>query len=72
MADARFQELMPDVLHWFGITKIDYLISMSNTKYHAIRESGINVKERVTIPDHLIPHNAQVEIQAKKSAGYFS
>lgn len=72
VADARFQELMPDVLHWFGITKIDYLISMSNTKYHAIRESGISVKERVTIPDHLIPHNAQVEIQAKKSAGYFS
>lgn len=72
VSDARFQELMPDVLHWFGISKIDYLVSMSDMKYRAISESGICVKERVTIPDHLIPHNAHVEIQAKKSAGYFS
>ena len=41
-------------------------------KYRAICESGITVKERVTIPEHLIPGDAQVEIQAKKSAGYFS
>ncbi len=72
VADARFQELMPDVLHWFGITKIDHLISMSDMKYRAICESGITVKERVTIPEHLIPAEAQVEIQAKKSSGYFS
>ncbi|MBS0350305.1 MAG: GTP cyclohydrolase II [Proteobacteria bacterium] len=72
VSDARFQELMPDVLHWFGITKIDYLISMSEVKYRTICESGITVKERVTIPEHLIPEDAQVEIQAKKSAGYFS
>lgn len=72
VTDARFQELMPDVLHWFGITKIDHLISMSDMKYRAICESGIVIKERVTIPAHLIPGDAQVEIQAKKSAGYFS
>ncbi len=72
VTDARFQELMPDVLHWFGISKIDYLISMSDLKYRAISESGIIVKQRVTIPEHLIPSNAHVEIQAKKSAGYFS
>lgn len=28
--DMRFQALMPDVLHWMGITKVDYMISMSN------------------------------------------
>lgn len=72
VADARFQELMPDVLHWFGITKIDHLISMSDMKYRAISDSGITVKERVTIPDHLIPGDAQIEIQAKKAAGYYS
>src|SRR5262249_146298 len=26
--DMRFQELMPDVLHWLGITKIDEFVSM--------------------------------------------
>src|SRR5882672_693843 len=38
--DMRFQELMPDVLHWLGITKIDHLISMSDMKYNAITKSG--------------------------------
>jgi GTP cyclohydrolase II len=28
--DMRFQALMPDVLHWLGITKIDRFMSMSN------------------------------------------
>ena len=28
--DMRFQALMPDVLHWLGITKIDNMISMSD------------------------------------------
>lgn len=27
--DMRFQALMPDVLHWLGITKIDRMLSMS-------------------------------------------
>lgn len=70
--DVRFQELMPDVLHWFGITKIDNLVSMSDMKYKAIKQSQIEVKHRVSIPDHLIPIDAQVEIQAKKAAGYYS
>lgn len=70
--DARFQEFMPDVLHWFGIQKIDHLVSMSNMKYNAIVKSGINVLHRVSIPDDLIPADAQVEIEAKKAAGYFT
>ncbi|HEY9646889.1 MAG TPA: GTP cyclohydrolase II [Chroococcidiopsis sp.] len=70
--DMRFQELMPDVLHWLGITKIDRLVSMSNMKYNAITNSGIEVVERIPIPPELIPADAQVEIEAKKAAGYYS
>ncbi|MBX2858812.1 MAG: GTP cyclohydrolase II [Cellvibrionaceae bacterium] len=70
--DARFQELMPDVLHYFGIKTIHNLHSMSNMKYNAITGSGIEVKNRLSIPEHLIPDDALVEIEAKKAAGYFS
>ena len=34
--DMRFQELMPDVLHWLGVRRIHRLVSMSNMKYDAI------------------------------------
>lgn len=70
--DARFQELMPDVLHYFGIKKIHNLHSMSNMKYDAITRSGIIVENRISIPDELVPEDAQVEIEAKKAAGYFT
>jgi GTP cyclohydrolase II len=70
--DARFQQLMPDVLHWLGITRIDRFVSMSNMKYDAIIESGIDIGERVPIPPHLIPPDAQVELEAKKAAGYYT
>lgn len=70
--DMRFQELMPDVLHWLGIRKIHRLVSMSNMKYDAIVGSGIEVGERVNIPDDLIPADARVEIDAKMAAGYFT
>ncbi|HYZ65059.1 MAG TPA: GTP cyclohydrolase II [Acetobacteraceae bacterium] len=70
--DMRFQELMPDVLHWLGITRIDQLVSMSNLKYAPIVGSGITVVERVPIPDWLIPPEASVEMDAKKAAGYFT
>jgi len=70
--DARFQEFMPDVLHYFGVKKIHNLHSMSNMKYAAITKSGIAVVNRLSIPDHLIPADAQVEMDAKKAAGYFS
>src|SRR3954453_6695722 len=70
--DMRFQELMPDVLHWLGIQKIHRLVSMSNMKYDAIVGSGIEVGERVKIPDELVPADAKVEIEAKIAAGYFT
>jgi GTP cyclohydrolase II len=70
--DMRFQELMPDVLHWLGITKIDRFISMSNMKHDAIVKSGIEIITRVPIPDELIPPDARVEMDAKMAAGYFT
>jgi len=70
--EMRFQELMPDVLHWLGIQKIHRLVSMSNDKYDAITGSGIAVGERVKIPDALVPADARVEIEAKIAAGYFT
>ncbi|MDE2159129.1 MAG: hypothetical protein KGJ30_09410, partial [Burkholderiales bacterium] len=70
--DMRFQELMPDVLHWLGIRRIHRLVSMSNDKYDAIVGSGIEVGERVKIPDALVPADARVEIEAKIAAGYFT
>ncbi len=70
--DVRFQQLMPDVLHWLGITRIDRFISMSNLKYDAVVSSGITIDERVSIPDELVPADARVEITAKKAAGYYT
>jgi len=70
--DMRFQELMPDVLHWLGIKRIHRLVSMSNDKFDAITGSGIAVGTRVKIPDALVPADANVELQAKIAAGYFT
>lgn len=70
--DMRFQELMPDVLHWLGIRKIDRFVSMSNMKCQALEASGIEIGEQVTIPPELIPQDARVEIDAKIAAGYFA
>ncbi len=70
--DMRFQQLMPDVFHWLGITRIDRWASMSDMKHGALVEAGIEVIERVPIPNELIPDDARVEMDAKKAAGYFS
>jgi GTP cyclohydrolase II len=70
--DARFQQLMPDVMHWLGIRRIDRFMSMSNMKHDALVESGIDIGERVPIPADLIPPDAAVEMEAKKAAGYFT
>jgi GTP cyclohydrolase II len=70
--DARFQQLMPDVLHWLGVTRINRLVSMSNLKYDALVAAGIAIDTRVSIPDDLVPQDANVEMEAKKAAGYFT
>ena len=45
---------------------------MSNMKSDALRGQGIEIVEQVPIPDELIPADAQVEMDAKKAAGYFT
>jgi GTP cyclohydrolase II len=69
--DMRFQELMPDVLHWLGITRIHRFASMSDMKCDALLRQGITIDERVALPDEMIPPDARVEIEAKIAAGYF-
>ena len=34
----RFQALMPDILHWLGITKIDRMLSMSKYVFHITKD----------------------------------
>lgn len=68
--DTRFQALMPDPLHFLGVTKIHNFISMSDMKYNAIVNTGITIVNRVEIPQELVPLDAQVEITAKVYHGY--
>jgi GTP cyclohydrolase II len=70
--DMRFQELMPDVLHWLGVTRIHRFASMSDMKCEALTRQGIEIDERVPLPDHMVPPDARVEIEAKIAAGYFA
>src|ERR1700736_6380938 len=70
--DARFQQLMPDVVHWLGLKRIDRFVSMSDMKHDALTSQGIEIVERIPIPDDLVPADAHVEIAAKKAAGYYT
>ena len=60
--DMRFQEMMPDVLSWLGITRIDKFVSMSDMKFEPIVQAGIQVVERVAIPDERIPADAVCQL----------
>jgi len=70
--DARFQTMMPDVLNWMGIRRIDFLCSMSNEKYEAITGAGIRVMQRVDLPEDYIKDSMRVELDAKIASGYHS
>ncbi len=70
--DARFQQLMPDVVHWLGLKRIDRFVSMSDMKHDALTSQGVEIVERMPIPDDLVPADAHVEIAAKKAAGYYT
>lgn len=70
--DMRFQELMPDIMHWLGVKTIKNFVSMSDMKFDALDSSGIRIINRISIPDDRIPQDAQVEMDAKKAAGYFT
>jgi hypothetical protein len=45
---------------------------MSDMKYNAIVNSGIEIGQRIAIPEELIPADAMVEIAAKQAAGYYT
>ena len=45
---------------------------MSDMKYDALIAQGIEVVERVALPDELVPPDAHVEIDAKRAAGYYA
>jgi len=67
----RFQALSTDVLHWLGPKRIERWISMSNLKADAVLDAGIEIIRQVPIPDDCIPAHTDVEITAKRAAGYF-
>jgi len=70
--DARFQQLMPDVLLWLGIRKVDLWMSMSNEKSDALKDLGIEISEQREIPQRMLPKESQIEVVAKIASGYFS
>jgi GTP cyclohydrolase II len=70
--DARFQTMMPDVLNWLGLRRIDWLCSMSNEKYEAITGAGILVMQRVDLPEDFVKNSMKVELDAKIASGYHS
>lgn len=72
VCDMRFQALSTDVLQWLGIRRIERWISMSNLKSDAVAQAGIEIVRQVPIPDERIPVHADVEIAAKRAAGYFT
>jgi GTP cyclohydrolase II len=41
-------------------------------KHNALTGQGIEIVERIPIPDDLVPADAYVEIAAKKAAGYYT
>ena len=45
---------------------------MSNMKSDAIEAQGIEIVKQIPIPEHMIPEDAKVEMDAKKAAGYFT
>jgi GTP cyclohydrolase II len=71
VCDMRFQTLSTDVLHWLGLRRVDRWVSMSNMKSDALAKAGIEIVKQVAIPDDRVPARADVEISAKRAAGYF-
>src|SRR5262249_45898414 len=69
VSDMRFQELMPDVLHWLGVRTIHRLGSVSNMKHDAILAPGITLGERLPLPDALIPPEPRGEMHPPWGAG---
>jgi len=54
------------------LKRIDRFVSMSDMKYDALVSQGVDIVERVPIPDDMVPADAHVELAAKKAAGYYT
>ena len=62
--------MIPDVLNWLGMDRIDWLLSMSAETYDALVGAGIRIIQRVTLPDVCVPKHAVIEINCKIADGY--
>ena len=71
--DMRFQELMPDVLHWLGrpthpSARLDEQHEVRRDRRAAASRSASACR----FPTTLVPADARVEMDAKMAAGYFT
>jgi hypothetical protein len=48
------------------------ILTPRRRKYNAIVDSGIPILKRYDLPEHLIPPDSRVEIDAKIASGYFT
>ena len=69
--DVRLYELLPDVLHWLGVTRVHKLVTSNETKARVLREADIEVLETVAIPQAFLTtlrsgEGATVEALARK------
>lgn len=71
--DVRPHEIISDPLHLLGITRIDYLFSMSKGKYENLVRHGIDVVHRIALPPDYVPWRAHEEVLGKTGVGgYFN
>jgi len=45
---------------------------MSDMKHDSLVNQGIEIIERLDIPDELVPEDAHVEMEAKIASGYYT
>jgi hypothetical protein len=64
--DMRFQALMPDVLHWLGVKKIDNMISMVSTR------SGWTVIRPSTVRKSLPTSNRAVGYEIRRHCQFWN
>lgn len=62
--DMRFQALMPDILHWLGITKIDRMMSMSE---YANSNEYISSCKALTLTQHEARRNRWARVHISPS-----
>jgi hypothetical protein len=63
---------MPDIIHWLASAGSTGFVSMSNMKYDALVKGGVEIGERVPIPDGLVPDDAMSRWRPRRPPGYFT